>query len=202
MARLLVYYAHPGHRHSQVNKEMHAAALAVSGITVVDLYAEYPRFDIDVDREQERLLAHDIVLFQYPLFWYSTPSLIKEWLDLVLEHGFAYGTDGDRLAGKRLMLAVSAAGPEDAYRPSGYQRYPLRHFLAAMEQTATLCHMLFSPPYVLYGSLRAQADGLIQPHVHGYGRLLAALRDDLYQFDAAESRDVVTFDSLPIREIV
>ena len=142
------------------------------------------------------------MLFQYPLFWYSTPSLIKEWLDLVLEHGFAYGADGDKLTGRRLMLAVTAAGPADAYTPSGYQHYPLRSFLVPMEQTARLCHMHFSPPYVLYASLRAPAAGLVKPHVDGYRRLLEALRDDRYDFDAAEALDVVTSDTLPIPETV
>ena len=77
MAQLIVYYAHPGNRHSHVNRAMAAVARAVDGITFVDLYAEYPRHDINVDREQARLLAHDAVLFQFPLFWYSTPALIQ-----------------------------------------------------------------------------------------------------------------------------
>ena len=76
MANLLVYYAHPGHKYSHANRALWRSAQAVTGITRVDLYAEYPRFDIDVDREQQRLLDHDVVLFQFPMFWYSTPSLI------------------------------------------------------------------------------------------------------------------------------
>ena len=55
------------------------------------------------------LLDHDVVLFQFPLFWYSTPSILKEWQDLVLEHGFAYGAEGDALDGKRMMIAVTVA---------------------------------------------------------------------------------------------
>ena len=108
MARLIVYYAHPGHKYSKANRAMVAQAREVRGISFVDLYAEYPRFDIDIDREQVRLLEHDVILFQFPMFWYSTPSLIKEWEDLVLEPGFAYGAGGDKLTGKRLMLAVTA----------------------------------------------------------------------------------------------
>ena len=136
MARLLVCYAHPGHKHSHVNKYMASAAAALDGITFVDLYSDYPRFDIDVDAEQQRLLDHDVILFQFPLFWYSTPSIVKEWQDLVLEHGFAYGTDGDKLAGKRMMLVVSGAGPKDAYTHAGYQHFPIRTFLTPLEQTA------------------------------------------------------------------
>lgn len=200
MAKLLVYYAHPGQKHSHANKAMLAAARTVEGITIVDLYAEYPRFDIDIDREQRRLLDNGVILFQFPMFWYSTPSLIKEWEDLVLEHGFAYGSGGEKLTGKRMMLAVTAAGPKDAYTPRGYQHYPIRAFLTPLEQTARLCHMAFTPPYVLFASLRAPEAGLVTPHAAGYRRLLEALRDDRYDFDAVADRDVVTFEDLPILE--
>ena len=200
MARLIVYYAHPGHKHSHANRDMRARARQVTGITVVDLYAEYPRFDIDVEREQQRLLEHDIVVMQFPLFWYSTPSLLKEWIDLVLEHGFAYGRDGDKLTGKCLMLAVTAAGPESAYSEDGYQRYPIRTFLTPLERTAGLCHTDFLPPYVLYGSLAAQDDGRLEAHVQGYVNLLEAIRDDRYDFDIAAGMDVVTAGKLPVRE--
>ena len=200
MARLLVYYAHPGHKHSQANKAMVAEAQKVEGIALVDLYSEYPRFEIDIDREQQRLLDHDAILFQFPMFWYSTPSLIKEWQDLVLEHGFAYGAGGDKLAGKWMMLAVTAAGQQDAYTQRGYQRHTIRTFLTPLEQTAKLCHMDFSAPYVLYGSLRAPKEGLVAPHVAGYRLLLEAIRDDRYDLQAAVDRDVVSYDDLPILE--
>ena len=199
MASLIVYYAHPGHKYSHVNRYMARAAAAIEGITYVDLYRDYPRFDIDVVVEQQRLLEHDVVLFQFPMFWYSTPSIVKEWQDLVLEHGFAYGTSGDSLDGKRMMLAITAAGPQDAYTPGGYQHFEIRTFLTPLEQTARLCKMRFSPPYVLYSSLRAPADGQVDPHVDGYRRLLEAIRDDSYDFDAAARLDVVHYDSLPIR---
>ena len=200
MAKLIVYYAHPGHKHSHVNRYMAKAAEAIDGITFVDLYRDYPRFDIDVDAEQQRLVDHEVILFQFPLFWYSTPSIIKEWEDLVLEHGFAYGADGDKLAGKRMMLALTAAGPEDAYSAGGYQNYPLREFIRPLEQTARLCDMNFVPPYVLYAALRAPSTGAVEPHVEGYRRLLEAIRDDHYDWDAADQQEIADFNSLPIRE--
>jgi glutathione-regulated potassium-efflux system ancillary protein KefG len=198
MSRLLVYYAHPGDRHSRVNSEMAARAAEVRGITFIDLYARYPRFEIDVDAEQELLVTHDVILMQSPLFWYSTPALVKEWIDLVLEHGFAYGAGGDRLEGKCLMLALTTAGPEDAYTPKGYQHYPLRTFLTPLEQTARLCHMRFVAPYVLHAALNAPETDALTEHVEGYVRLLEAIRDDRYELDHAEAMTIVTSDSLPI----
>lgn len=200
MPRVLLYYAHPGHRYSHANKAMYQAARAVDGVTHVDLYSEYPRFNIDIDKEQARLTAHDVIVFQHPLFWYSVPSLIKEWIDLVLEHGFAYGAGGDRIAGKVLMQVITAAGPVDAYTASGYQHFPLRTFLTPMEQTARLCKLRYTPPYVLYSALRASSEGELGPHVAGYGRLLEALRDGAYDFDRADALDVVHHDILPIQK--
>jgi len=179
---------------------MAKVARDVDGITFVDMYADYSRNNIDIDKEQQRLLDHDVILFQFPLFWYSTPSLIKEWQDLVLQHGFAYGAGGDRLAGKRMMLAITAAGPEDAYSETGYQKFPLRTFLTPLEQTAGLCQMKFTPPYVLFASLRAPAQGRVEPHANGYRALLEAVRDDSFDFEKCASRDVLSFESLPIVE--
>ena len=198
MTRLIVYYAHPGNKYSQANKAMVEEARSVAGISFVDLYAEYPRFEINIDREQQRLIDHEVILFQFPLFWYSTPSLIKEWQDLVLEHGFAYGAGGDKLTGKCMMLAVTAAGSREAYTEQGYQHYPIRTFLTPLEQTASLCHMEFAAPYVLYGSLRAPDDGRLAAHVAGYRALLEAIRDDRYDFASAVRGEVVSRDHLPI----
>lgn len=200
MARVIVYYAHPGHKHSHVNRDMMAAARAIEGVTFVDLYAEYPRHNINIDKEQERLVNHDVIVFQFPLFWYSTPSLIKEWEDLVLEYGFAYGTGGDALAGKSMMLAITTAGPEEAYQPEGYQHYPLETFLTPLEQTARLCKMAYLPPYVLHAALRAAKEDRVIPHVEGYRRLLMALRDEDYDMAVAGQTKAVFHDSLPLRK--
>ncbi|MEL6167678.1 MAG: NAD(P)H-dependent oxidoreductase [Pseudomonadota bacterium] len=198
MAKVLLYYAHPGARYSRVNSEMQRRASEVDGITRVDLYARYPRHKIDIDAEQGLLRDHEIIVFQFPLFWYSTPSIIKEWQDLVLEHGFAYGTGGTELAGKSMMLACTAAGPEDAYRPEGYQHFPLRTFLSPLEQTARLCQMHFLAPYVLYSSLKAPDTGDVAPHAEGFVRLLGALRDNRYDTDRAAKLDIVTATTLPM----
>lgn len=198
MTSVLLYYVHPGQRFSRANAAMAQTARQIEGLTFVDLYAEYPRHNINVDREQERPRHHDLILFQFPLYWYSTPSLMKEWLDLVLEHGFAYGHKGTALAGKTMMLAVTAAGPADAYTPDGYQNFPLRTFLTPLEQTARLCQMRFTAPYVLHASLQAREDVEIAAHAAGYGRLLEALLSDRYDFAAAEGRAIVAADTLPL----
>ncbi len=198
LKRILVYYAHPGHRTSTVNRPMAKAAQSIDNINFFDLYRLYPRHDINVAVEQQRILAADVIVFQCPVFWYSTPSIIKEWQDLVLEHGFAYGTNGDRLEGKCMMLAITAAGSPEAYTPNGHQHYPLRTFLTPLEQTARLCRMHFLAPYVMFSSLQAEEKNQLKAHVDGYVRLLEALRDGTYDLEAAGKADVVSHATLPI----
>ena len=87
--KLLILFAHPRSSASVVQRAMLRAIDGLDGVTLADLYAEYPDFDIDVAREQDRLLAHDLIVLQHPFYWYSSPAIIKEWQDLVLENGWA-----------------------------------------------------------------------------------------------------------------
>jgi len=170
------------------------------GVTFIDLYAEYPRFKISIETEQRRLLAHDVIIFQFPLFWYSTPALLKEWQDLVLEYGFAYGEGGDRIAGKLFVPVVTAGGPEQFYRPGGRNNYPLRDLLTPLEQTAHLCGLRFVPPYTLFAALKAPGDERLERHAEGYAALLRALRDDRLDIEAADSMALLSAETLPLRE--
>ena len=155
---ILVLYAHPAQHRSEAHGCWRGSRGGVEGVTFADLYAEYPRFEIDIDREQARLLAHDVIVFQHPVYWYSTPALLKEWQDLVLEYGWAYGPGGTALRGKLFLCAVTAGGPAEAYRPDGYNRFPLRALLSPLEQTANLCGMTYLPPFALFAA-RARLAG-------------------------------------------
>jgi glutathione-regulated potassium-efflux system ancillary protein KefG len=183
--RILVLFAHPSFERSEVNRPLFEATAAVPGVTLVDLYAEYPTADIDVEREQRRLLAHDVLCFMHPLYWYSTPSIFKEWQDLVLELGFAYGAEAGALRGKIFFNALTAGGPEPAYCATGYNHFTIRELLCPLEQMARLCGMIFLPPFALFGARTALEEGRIPGHVSDWVRLLGALRDDRLDLAAA-----------------
>ena len=176
--RVLVLLAHPSLDRSEVNAPMAEAIRGIAGVTLVDLYAEYPDLQIDIDREQARLRAHDAIVFQHPLYWYSTPAILKEWQDLVLEHGFAYGSAGTALHGKLFFNSLTAGGLEAAYRADGYNHFTIRELLHPIEQTAMLCGMRYLPPFALFGSRTAVDEGRVERHITDWCRLLEALRDD------------------------
>ncbi|MEW8237166.1 MAG: NAD(P)H-dependent oxidoreductase, partial [Candidatus Thiodiazotropha taylori] len=177
---------HPSLERSEVNRPLAEAAAAIEGITLIDLYAEYPDFQIDIDREQQRLLEHDVIIFQHPLYWYSTPAILKEWQDLVLEHDFAYGSKGTALHGKLFFNALSAGGSEAAYRAEGYNHFTIRELLQPMEQMASLCGMRYLPPFALFGARTAVDEGRIGQHIDTWIELLKALRDQKLDIETAQ----------------
>jgi glutathione-regulated potassium-efflux system ancillary protein KefG len=186
--RVLILFAHPALQKSRINRRLIAAVQALENVTINDLYEEYPDFYIHVKREQELLLSHDIIVFQHPFYWYSCPALLKQWEDLVLQYGFAYGTQGTNLHGKWALTAITAGGSISAYRRDGYNYFTIRELLVPFEQTVRLCGMIYLPPFVISGTLALKNEDEIAEYVTLYRRAVEGLRDG--QLDAAEFENV------------
>jgi len=185
MARVLILFAHPALEKSRVHRRLVSAIPGHAEITLHDLYEAYPRMDVDVPEEQRLLLGHDVVVLQFPFYWYSTPPILKQWQDLVLQHGWAYGSQGTALRGKTLLCALSTGGRAEAYRPDGYNRFTVRQLLAPLEQTARLCGMRFLPPWVVYGTHRL-GEAEIRQAAERYAVLLDGLVRDRTANDGAD----------------
>ncbi len=183
---ILILYAHPRHEGSVANKAMGQAAAEAGAATFVDLYADYPTLDIDVPREQDRLDRHDIIIFQHPVFWYSAPAIVKEWQDLVLQHGYAYGADGNALRGKVTMNVLTSGGSDRAYSSAGANKFSIRELFRPFEQTANLCGMTYLPPFILYEARRAAQTEELAAHIRAYEALLRALKEE--KLDLATAR--------------
>ena len=102
MKRVLINLVHPNIGESRVNKLLTQTAQKEENVTINNLYAEYPDFKIDVQKEQELLLENDVIIFQFPLYWLSSPALLKEWFDRTFVYNFAYG-ENYKLEGKNLQ---------------------------------------------------------------------------------------------------
>lgn len=178
---VLVLVAHPALEQSRINQRLLRAIEAIddtsrSRIVVHDLYALYPDYLIDVQTERSLLGTAQLVVWQHPIHWYGMPPLMKLWLDEVLGFGWAYGPGGHALAGKHLWLVASTGSPEEAYHPSGHNRYFFDAFLPPYEQTATLCGMRFLPPMLLHGAHRVD-DAELDSHAEMYAQRLAIYPD-------------------------
>lgn len=150
--KTLVIAAHPNMEGSTINSTWVKRLRQEEGeITVHDLYAAYPDGKIDIEREQQLLLQHDRIVFQFPFYWYSSPALLKEWQDVVLAYGWAYGSQGTNLHGKEFMLAISTGGPEAAYQAGGYNQYSMSELTKPFQAMANLTGMRFLPTFTVQG---------------------------------------------------
>ena len=149
-SRTLVLLAHPRLPASRINAALLDAARGIGDVTIHDLYHAYPDGFIDVAAEQQRLLAHDTVVLQFPIQWYAMPALLKHWFDEVLQSGWAYGRDGNALAGKGLFVAATSGGD-----PAGYGRhtaqFTLTELFRPIEASARYCGMRWLG-HVAYGA--------------------------------------------------
>lgn len=166
---------------------------SIPGVTINDLYEHYPTLFINVEREQQLLSDHDVIILHHPFYWYSTPAILKEWQDLVLQHGWAYGREGRALSGKYMLNTVTTGGPEPAYSAEGYNRFSLRQLLAPLEQTAFLCRMTYLAPFVVHGTHLMKPE-LIEQHAVEYRRFLEALVDDRVDLESAVELDRINKD--------
>ena len=179
--RVLIQFAHPAFQKSRVNRRLIAAVRNLENVTLNDLYEEYPDFSVNVPREQQLLINHDIIVFQHPLYWYSCPALLKEWEDLVLEHGFAYGAQGTKLDGKWVLTAITTGGSTSAYQRNGSNYFTIRELLTPFEQTVRFCGMIYLPPFVISGTLTMQDEDQIAGSAALYRRALECLRDGRFE---------------------
>jgi len=113
--KTLVIVAHPDLAQSTVNRRWIAELQKhPDRFTVHDLYRACPDSRIDVQREQALVESHAHLVLQFPVYWFSSPPLLKQWQDEVLTYGWAYGSTGHALKGRKVGIAVSAGTPANA----------------------------------------------------------------------------------------
>ena len=171
--KILNLVFHPDLETSRVNKTWKNQLEQSSKVdTTHDVYQAYPDFNIDVEKEQQLLLAHDRIVFQFPLYWYSVPPMLKKWLDDVLEYNFAYGSKGDKLKGKDMQLIVSVGGRKKFY--SGFDIFSaIPDLLKPFQLTANLVQMNYLSPEWMF-----RADSADFDTIKSFGQKFVDMIDD------------------------
>lgn len=149
----LIILAHPDFTRSVANKAV-IGHLQNSGLPleIRDIAALYPDYRIDAEAEQQALLRHQTVVFQYPLYWYNMPAILKHYFDCVFTHGFAYGTGGDKLKGKNFVPSLTIGAPEKDYRADGEAHFRVFELTKNLEQTAYYTQMNYIEPFYFHGT--------------------------------------------------
>lgn len=165
--KTVVLVFHPNYQTSKVNRTL-ANGLS-SDITVRNMYDLYPDFKIDVATEHQVLEAADRIVLQFPMYWYSSPALLKQWEDTVLEYGWAYGSNGDALHGKELVIAVSPG--VDSYGHDGDVKYSVHELLRPFQATSRLISTKFIKPFITLGA-SSISDEALQTQTKKYNEYL------------------------------
>ncbi len=124
--------------------------------------SEVGGFAPDVQAEIEKLFWCDVLIFQFPLWWFGMPAILKGWVDRVFAMGRVYGggkwyTEG-ALRGRRGLVATTTGGPASLYSPRGINGhidallYPIHNGIFHFVGMDAL------PPFVAWSVARADDD--------------------------------------------
>ncbi len=153
MEKTIVIVGHPYWKDSVANRAIIDELTRINpGAEITNITELYPDGNIDVEAEQKKLLDADIIVLQFPIMWYSCPSVMHKWMEEVLTYGFAYGNGGDKLKGKRLVASFTAGGSADMYSRYGVQKMTIDDLMTPIAGIANHCQMKWSG-YVFSGSM-------------------------------------------------
>ncbi len=152
--KTVVIFSHSYPEISNANKAI-VEVYKQAGFEVRNLEELYPDGNINVENEQAALLAADVIVFQHPTFWFNVPALLKKWEDEVLKYGWAFGTGGDKLKGKKFLHSFTTGSPAENYANGLSQAITLG--ISAM---AGYCGMEVLEPMGAYG-----LNAMVNPNV-------------------------------------
>ena len=136
----------------------------------------------DIQQELDKLLWADLLVLNFPIFWFSAPAMLKGWIDRVLVSGVCYGGkrfyDQGGLAGKRALVTVTLGGREHMFG-EGAIHGPLEDMLRPILR-GTLAYVGFEvlEPFVAW-HVPYISDEARQAFLHSYEQRLQHLSDDL-----------------------
>ena len=109
-------------------------------------------FTEDIKREQLLLSEADLIILQFPLWWYCMPALLKGYIDRVFSMGWAYG-GAQALAGKKVLVCMTTGAPEFAWTEEkrGTIKDIFKHLFVG---TFGLCGLHTLEPFIVYGAKR------------------------------------------------
>ncbi|GIU05630.1 MULTISPECIES: NAD(P)H-dependent oxidoreductase [unclassified Shewanella] len=128
---VLLISGHPDLSRSVANIEILKRLEALDLFKIHRLDEVYPNYQIDVQVEQDLLTKADVIVLQFPLYWSTYPALMKLWFDEVFTYNFAFGPNGDKLKGKKVILSITCGATESSYQAGEFNFLPLEQYLQA-----------------------------------------------------------------------
>ena len=173
MKNVLVLVAHPHLAESKANKAMMESIQGLPGVTIRDLYGE----PFTADNYREDFSRADVIVFQFPFYWGSSPALLKQWLDEIFMSFF----EVPGAAGKQLMIATTTGSEYEAYRAGGRDHFTIDELLRPFEFTALYAGMDYLTPFVIYSTAASDADRYITEGASRYAVYIRQIQESGYK---------------------
>ena len=154
MKKVVIIAGHPDLKNSVANKAILEEIFALCPQAEIRKLCElYPDYKFDIKAEQAALESAEVIVFVYPMHWYGVPGLLKLYIDKVMEHGWAYGSQGTALAGKKFLISITMGAPEVAYSATGVMGHTVEEFSYPIKNFAILCKLDFKKLFTIGGMM-------------------------------------------------
>jgi NAD(P)H dehydrogenase (quinone) len=108
----------------------------------------------DIAAELEKIKAAELIIFSFPLYWFSVPAMLKGWIDRVLVSGLCYGGmrfyDKGGLKGKRALLSFTLGGREHMFGPDAIHGEIETMLRPLLRGSLYYCGLDVLPPFIGY----------------------------------------------------
>ena len=153
MEQILIVSGHTDLSQSVINKQiLENLSSKLPKAEIIKLDQLYPDFKIDTKKEQERLLNKNIIICQFPMFWFSAPSILERYIEQTFTHGFSHGSTGDKLKGKKLIISCTIGAPEELYQKDGLFGFKSEDYFHMFKSLCALTQMKFAGYICSYGN--------------------------------------------------
>lgn len=147
--KTLVLVSHPEYDNSMTEAFLKQCQSNIDSVDWVVLDQIQNQFTFDKDAEQKRLKQYDRILFQFPMYWYSAPALMKKYQDDVFTRNFIYADEQGWLNGKEFGIVMTLGDPLKDYQVGGSEGFSISELLKPYQAIAKKAHMEFLKPFVI-----------------------------------------------------
>ena len=141
MSKTLLVLSHTDYQNSFANKHLVTQLMKlIPNIELDHIDKEYPDLNINIKKEQEKLVKSDVIIFQFPVYWYNAPNSLRKWIEVVFQHGFSHGAKGKSLTGKKLIISLTTGAPGEMYKG---EKDSVENLMHGMECLCRLCGMKY-----------------------------------------------------------
>jgi glutathione-regulated potassium-efflux system ancillary protein KefF len=145
----LMILAHPDISASIANKTISERVKEYHPeLEIRNIFEQSKNYHFDVKNEQEALLRHELIILQFPMYWYNMPAILKGWIDQVFTYQFAYGSNGNKLRGKFLMPSITIGQSKENFENKGVSI--IDSLLLPLKKTAEYSGMKYLQPELLF----------------------------------------------------